>query len=134
MRPFVNPNFSGPVILGTPQKWFDPNAFVAPLPPFTLQNSTTTSGNGGFYGNLGRNTLRGPGLVTWDFSTQKDTKLNERLNLQLRAEIFNLLNRANFNMPNEVAFTPQGVSPTAGVITSTTTSSRQVQFGLKLLW
>src|SRR5262249_40718275 len=111
VRPFVNPAFSGPVILGTPAKWFDPNAFLAPLAPFTLPGSTTTGGNGGFYGNLGRNTLRGPGLATWDFSTMKDTKLSERLNLQFRAEIFNLLNRANFNMPNEVAFTPSGVSP-----------------------
>ena len=125
VRPFVNPAFSGPVILGTPGKWFDPNAFLAP---------PNNAANAGFYGNLGRNTLRGPGLATWDFSTMKDTRLNERLNLQFRAEIFNLLNRANFNMPNEVAFTPSGISPTAGVITSTTTTSRQVQFGLKLLW
>ncbi|HWZ96494.1 MAG TPA: carboxypeptidase-like regulatory domain-containing protein [Candidatus Dormibacteraeota bacterium] len=125
VRPFVNPAFSGPVILGTPGKWFDPNAFLAP---------PNNAANAGFYGNLGRNTLRGPGLATWDFSTMKDTKIGERLNLQFRAEIFNLLNRANFNMPNEVAFTPSGVSPTAGVITSTTTTSRQVQFGLKLLW
>jgi len=64
----------------------------------------------------------------------KETRLGERMNLQFRAEIFNLLNRANFNMPNEVVFTTSGVSPTAGVITSTTTTSRQVQFGLKLLW
>jgi hypothetical protein len=125
VRPFVNPAFSGPVILGTAAKWFDPNAFLAP---------PNNAANAGFYGNLGRNTLRGPGLVTWDFSTMKDTRLNERMNLQFRAEIFNLLNRANFNMPNEVAFTPSGVSPTAGVITSTTTTARQVQFGLKLLW
>ncbi|HJZ63706.1 MAG TPA: hypothetical protein VKD70_05260, partial [Candidatus Acidoferrum sp.] len=125
VRPFVNPAFSGPVIRGTPAKWFDPNAFLAPP-----QNAASA----GFYGNLGRNTLRGPGLATWDFSTMKDTKLTERLNLQFRAEIFNLLNRANFNMPNEVAFTPSGISPTAGEITSTTTTSRQVQFGLKVLW
>ncbi len=78
--------------------------------------------------------MRGPGLATWDFSAMKDTRLGERLNVQFRAEIFNLLNRANFNMPNEVAFTPSGTSPTAGVITSTTTTSRQVQFGLKMLW
>jgi hypothetical protein len=125
VRPFASPNFSGPVILGSPDKWFDPSAFLAP---------PNNPANAGFYGNLGRNTLRGPGLATWDFSTTKDTKLRERLNLQFRAEIFNLLNRANFNMPNEVAFTPSGISPTAGVITSTTTTSRQVQFGLKLLW
>jgi hypothetical protein len=125
VRPFANPNFSGPVILGTPEKWFDPAAFLAP---------SNAAANAGFYGNVGRNTLRGPGLATWDFSTMKDTKLSERLDLQFRAEIFNLLNRANFNVPNEVVFTPSGISPTAGVITSTTTSSRQVQFGLKLLW
>jgi hypothetical protein len=79
-------------------------------------------------------------LATWDFSVLKDTKLRERLALQFRAEVFNLLDRANFNTPNLIVFTPptaknpSGVSGTAGAITSTTTSSRQVQFGLKLLW
>jgi len=125
VRPFANPAFTGPVILGNPSQWFNPNAFLAPA---------NTAANGGFYGNVGRDTLTGPGLATWDFSVLKDTRLRERLNLQFRAEIFNLLNRANFNLPNAVVFTPSGVSPTAGVITSTSTTSRQVQFGLKLLW
>jgi len=125
VRPFVNPAFTGPVILGTPAKWFNPSAFLAPA---------NTAANGGFYGNLGRNTLIGPGLATWDFSVLKDTRIREQLNLQFRAELFNLLNRANFNQPNAVVFTPSGVSPTAGIITSTSTTSRQVQFGLKLLW
>ncbi len=122
VRPFVNPAFTGPVILGTPAQWFNPAAFLAP------PNSS------GFYGNLGRDTLIGPGLATWDLSFLKDTPLRERLNLQFRAELFNVLNRANFNTPNAITFTPTGVSPTAGVITSTSTSSRQLQFGLKLLW
>jgi len=130
VRPFANPAFTGPVILGNPSQWFNPSAFLAPV--FTPQ--TIAAANGGFYGNLGRNTLIGPGLATWDFSVLKDTRIREQLNLQFRAEIFNLLNRANFNQPNAVVFTPSGVSPTAGVITSTTTTSRQVQFGLKLLW
>ncbi len=78
--------------------------------------------------------MTGPGLGTWDVSLLKDARIRERLNLQFRAEIFNLLNRANFNLPNAVAFTPSGPSPTAGVITSTSTTSRQIQFGLKLLW
>ncbi len=125
VRPFANPAFSGPVILGNPSRWFDPNAFLAP---------SNIAANGGFYGNVGRDTLTGPGLGTWDFSALKDTRLSERLNLQFRAEMFNLLNRANFNLPNAVVFTPSGVSPTAGAITSTSTTSRQVQFGLKLLW
>jgi hypothetical protein len=64
----------------------------------------------------------------------KDTKIREQMTVQFRAEIFNILNRANFNQPNEVVFTPSGVSPTAGIITSTATTARQVQFGLKLLW
>lgn len=125
VRPFANPDFTGKLILGTPDKWFDPKAFLAPA---------NTPANGGFYGNVGRDTITGPGLATWDFSALKDTRMSERLNLQFRAEIFNLLNRANFNLPNAVVFTPSGVSPTAGAITSTSTTSRQVQFGLKLLW
>jgi Carboxypeptidase regulatory-like domain len=128
VRAFVNPDFAGPVILGTPAKWFNPNAFIAP--PST----------GGFYGNLGRDTFIGPGLATWDFSVLKNITLHERLSLQFRAEFFNLLNRANFNTPNLIVFTPPtttnptGLSGTAGAITSTSTTARQVQFGLKLLW
>jgi len=122
VRPFLNPSFSGPVILGTPKEWFNPAAFLAP------------PNGSGFYGNLGRDTLIGPGLAAWDLSFLKDTPIHERLTLQFRAEIFNLLNRANFNTPNSIVFTPAGVSPTAGVVTSTSTSSRQVQCGLKLLW
>ncbi len=122
VRPFANPSFTGPAILGKPSQWFNPSAFLAP--PV----------NSGFYGNLGRDTLTGPGLGTWDFSAVKDTSIRERMTLQFRAEIFNLLNRANFNTPNLIVFTPSGLSGTAGAITSTSTTSRQVQFALKLLW
>jgi hypothetical protein len=122
VRPFVNPAFSGPVILGGPNQYFNPAAFLAP------------PASSGFYGNLGRDTLIGPGLATWDLSFLKDTYLTERLNLQFRAEMFNVLNHANFNQPNAITFTPSGVNPTAGIITSTSTTSRQIQFGLKLLW
>ncbi len=122
VRPFVNPFFTGPVILGQPDQWFNPAAFLAP------------PNNSGFYGNLGRDTLTGPGLATWDLSFLKDTPLREGLTLQFRAELFNILDRANFNTPNAIVFTPAGVSPTAGVVTATSTTSRQIQFGLKLLW
>jgi len=122
VRPFANPNFTGEIVTGNPAQWFNPNAFLQPPP------------NSGFWGNLGRNTLIGPGLATWDFSAIKDSKLNERLNLQFRAEIFNLLNRANFNTPNLIVFTPTGVNGTAGAISSTSTTSRQVQFALDLRW
>jgi len=122
VRPFANPDFTGSVILGKPGQWFNPEAFLQPPP------------SSGFYGNLSRDTLIGPGLGTWDFSVIKDTSLGERMRLQFRAEIFNLLNRANFNTPSLIVFTPSGVSGTAGAITSTSTTARQVQFGLKLLW
>jgi len=122
VRPFVNPNFTGPVVTGKPAQWFNPAAFLAP------------PANSGFYGNLARDSVPGPGLATWDFSTIKNTTIRERLTVQFRAEIFNLLNRANFNTPNLIVFTPTGVSGTAGAITSTSTTSRQVQFALKFLW
>ena len=69
----------------------------------------------------------------------KDLTFRENFGLQFRAEIFNLLDRANLNTPNLIVFTPPTAtsnkpSGTAGAITSTSTSSRQVQFGLKLHW
>jgi hypothetical protein len=122
VRPFVNPAFTGRVVLGSAKKWFNPAAFL-PVP------------NGsGFYGNLSRDSLTGPGIATWDLSFLKNTKVRGRLTSQFRAEFFNVLDRANFGTPNTVVFTPAGVSPTAGVITNTSTTSRQVQFAVKLLW
>jgi hypothetical protein len=128
VRPFLNPDFRGPIILGQPTEWFNPSAFIA------------APSNGGFFGNVARDAYIGPGLATWDFAVLKDIALRERLHLQFRAEMFNLLNRANFNTPNLIVFTPPtatnptGLSGTAGRITSTSTTSREVQFALKLLW
>ena len=128
VRPFLNPNFKGSVVTANPNQWFNPAAFIAP------------PSASGFFGNAGRDTYIGPGLATWDFSVLKDTAIRERLSLQFRAEIFNILDRANFNTPNLIVFTPPtatnltGLSGTAGAITSTSTMTRQVQFGLKLLW
>jgi hypothetical protein len=122
VRPSWNPAFQGPVITGNPNQWFNANAFI--LPPT------------GTYGNVGRDTLFGPGIAGVDFSTLKNTPLSERVTLQFRAEFFNILNHANFNTPNTVVYTSatSGISPTAGVITSTSTTSRQIQFGMKVIW
>ena len=122
IRPSWNPSFSGPVILRSPSRYFNPNAFV--LPPL------------GTYGNVGRDVLYGPGLATTDLSLAKNTSISEKLRLQFRAEFFNIFNRANFGSPNAVVFASASASPspTAGLITSTSTTSRQIQFGLKLLW
>jgi hypothetical protein len=122
VRPSVNPAFSGPVILGGPNEYFNPNAFTTPVP--------------GTYGNVGRDTLIGPGLAQLDISFLKNTALSERTRLQFRAELFNILNHTNFGTPNPVIFGSSSSAPlpTAGVITGTSTTSRQIQFGLKLLW
>lgn len=86
-------------------------------------------------GNAGRNVVVGPGLLDLDFSLIKETKINERLNLEFRAEAFNVINHANFNSPidNSTLFDASG-SPiaTGGLIDSTSTDAREIQFGLKL--
>ncbi|OFW32735.1 MAG: hypothetical protein A3J28_07890 [Acidobacteria bacterium RIFCSPLOWO2_12_FULL_60_22] len=118
-RPDLRPGASKNPVLGGPDQYYDPSAFV--LQPL------------GFYGNLGRNTLISPGLVSLDFSMVKITPLTERTRLDFRAEFFNLLNRANFGLPDNNVFQPNGVvRGAAGRIQSTTTTSRQIQFGLKL--
>ncbi|MFZ1014828.1 MAG: carboxypeptidase regulatory-like domain-containing protein, partial [Terracidiphilus sp.] len=120
VRPNWNPNFAGSLYPRTPTQYFNPAAF---LPPAT-----------GTYGNVSRDSLVGPGLTQLDFSAVRNAHLTERLGLQFRAEFFNILNHTNFLTPNEVVYTSatSGISPTAGVITATSTTSRQIQFGAKL--
>jgi hypothetical protein len=89
------------------------------------------------YGSASRNSLIGPNLNGLDFSTMKNTHLNEKLNMQFRAEFYNIYNHSNFSPPiaNRTVFTATGATVgTAGNITSTVTTSRQIQFGLKLLF
>jgi hypothetical protein len=119
-RPSLDPAFSGPVLLRRQTQWFNPKAFALPTP--------------GTYGDLGRGTLTGPGLANLDLSLLKNTRLSERVELQFRSEFFNALNRANFGTPNPIVFTGTATSSSAGLITSTSTMSRQIQFGLKLIF
>jgi hypothetical protein len=119
-RVSINPNFTGPIILGKVTQWFDPAAFRLP--------------SAGTYGNAGRNILTGPGLTEIDMSLFKTTAISEKLKAQFRAECFNLFNHPNFGMPVVSTFSSGDVSPTAGAITYTTTSQREIQFGMKLLW
>jgi hypothetical protein len=117
-RPSLNPAFTGSIIEGSPNQWFNPNAFILPA--------------AGTYGNLGRGALIGPGLADIDLSLFKDIAFRERVKLQIRSEFFNTLNHANFGTPNAIVFSSGQVSSTAGLITSTATTSRQIQFGMKL--
>ena len=111
-------------MLGGPEQYFDTSAFA-------LQEI-------GFLGNFGRNAIRWPGMATLDFSLLKDipvTAFGDSGTLQFRAEFFNILNRANFGSPNRTIFSgTAGSVPlgNAGRITDTDTTSRQIQFALRL--
>ena len=104
----------------------------------------------GELGNLGRNTIIGPQAIDLDLAITKNTRISERFNVQFRAEFFNILNNVNFSQPALGIFTqgtiPVGqpgagnatgggnVASTAGQITSTATNSRQIQFGIKVMF
>jgi hypothetical protein len=117
-RPNLKAGASNNPIIGSVTQWYDPTAFAFPA--------------AGTYGNVGRNTLIGPGLVTVNTALVKAFRPHEGQSLSLRIECFNLFNRANFGLPNPVAFLPDGsYSATAGVIQTLTTSARQIQLGLR---
>jgi len=120
-RVSINPNFSGSIIEGSPNQWFNPAAFLLPA--------------AGTFGNAGRDILTAPGLFEWDASLFKNFHVGERATVQFRAEFFNAVNHTNFGWPVITTFTSSGgVSPSAGLITSTLTTSRQIQLALKLKW
>ncbi len=92
-------------------------------------------------GDLGRNTVLGPGLFNADLSLVKNTyirKISETFDVQFRAEFFNVLNHTNFAPPpsaNLTLLNSKGVvNSTYGQLTSTQNPNREIQFGLKLLW
>ena len=145
IRPSWNPSFSGNLYPRTAGEYFNPNAFIQPT--VSIPNGSGGNTIYGTYGDVKRDSLTGPGLTELDFSAVKNTHITERLNLQFRAEFFNIPNRTNFLTPNEVVYssaptitksggvetvTRSAVSPTAGVVTATSTTSRQIQFGVKL--
>jgi hypothetical protein len=114
----ARPNSLGPNLYPASQsisKWFNTADFTAPT-PFT-------------FGTLGRNVLFGPGQRILDIGVIKDTRINERFQVQFRAEAFNLPNHPIFSNPAANI----SVASTAGVIGSTAVDSRSLQFALKLL-
>jgi hypothetical protein len=107
-------------------------------------NTVITPPAPGSFGNMGRNTFRGPSFREWDFSISKIWKLNERIRMQLRGEFFNILNHPNFDVfsmntdlsvPSSVGtavFTPDlglASNPVLG-----TGGSRHIQLGAKFIW
>jgi hypothetical protein len=107
-----------------------PTPWLPPLACFNLR------------GNSGRNVLTGPGVTSLDFSLFKNNyikRISERFNIQFRAEIFNILNHPNFAPPvtpdNSDIFDGTG-APTgvAGLLTRTTTTAREIQFAVKVIF
>ncbi len=88
----------------------------------------------GFYGTLGRNTAEAPGLATFDLAINKSFALGERADLQFRTEVFNIFNRANFGAPALATFSRGRPSGSFGRIDTTTGTSRQIQFALKIVF
>jgi Carboxypeptidase regulatory-like domain/TonB dependent receptor len=127
------PNYSGTCpggkdqVLGLWYDWFNASCY-----------SVQTFGT---LGDVGRNSVVGPGLLDLDNSIIKDTKITERLNAEFRAEFFNILNHTNFAQPSSLAVTtaagvlaPTGAPGDSGAIAGTFTTPRQIQFAVKLIF
>jgi len=134
---------------GNPNNYIKTLCFAIPTAPdatFYAANCDPSRGTGlqcfNLRGNAGRNILIGPGLTDFDFSLFKNNyipRISEKFNIQFRAELFNVLNHPNFAPPptpaNTDVLTPTGGTPgSVGVLNGTTTTSREIQFALKLMW
>jgi hypothetical protein len=113
----IRANYTGQAIFGpgahTSDMWFNPAAFSTPA-AFT-------------FGNVGRNTIYGPGMQTLDLALHREFALTEKTRFQFRAEFFNALNHTNLGTPNRFVNTPQ-----FGTITEAATPGREVQLGMRL--
>ncbi|HEX4999591.1 MAG TPA: carboxypeptidase regulatory-like domain-containing protein [Terriglobia bacterium] len=109
-----------------PDNWINPAAFSVPAP--------------GTFGTLGRNALRGPGFSNLDLALAKAHPISDTARIQIRLEVFNATNHPNFNLPTNPSLlaavlpipVPAPGATSFGVISSTASSERQIQFGLRL--
>jgi hypothetical protein len=101
-------------------QWFDPNCYEAQAP--------------GYFGNVRRNSIPGPGALSLDFSIIKDTKITESLNMQFRVEAFNIINHFNPGAPNSTLALAVGAAQPGQSDTSQSPviTPRQIQFAVKL--
>lgn len=113
----IRANYTGQEIFDaasrTADRWFNPAAFTIPA-AFT-------------FGNVGRNTVYGPGRQTLDLALQREFSMTETVKVQIRAEAFNALNHTNLGTPNRFVNTPQ-----FGTITEAATPGREIQLGLRV--
>ncbi|HCC58503.1 MAG TPA: hypothetical protein DEQ47_14845 [Solibacterales bacterium] len=113
----IRANYTGQPVFGSGTRstdaWFNPAAFATP-PAFT-------------FGNVGRNTVYGPGMQTLDMALVRDFAVAERVRFEIRAEAYNALNHSNWGTPNRFVNTPQ-----FGSITEASTPGREFQISARL--
>ena len=113
----IRANYTGQPVFGagthTADRWFNPAAFASPA-AFA-------------FGNVGRNSIYGPGLQTLDVALHREFGVTERIKLQFRAEFFNALNHTNLGTPNRFVNTPQ-----FGTITEAATPGREIQVSARI--
>jgi hypothetical protein len=113
----IRANTTGQPIFGpgthTATEWFNPAAFATP-PAYT-------------FGDVGRNSVYGPGMQTMDVALVREFRVTEKTNFQFRAEAFNALNKTNLGTPNRFVNEPQ-----FGTITMAMTPGREIQLSARL--
>jgi hypothetical protein len=154
----TNPGCKSLVNPGNPDNYIKTECFVVPTAPnaafWTANCDPAPPSLGGpvdpaslqcfnLRGNAGRNIIPGPGLTDLDFSIFKDNyikRISETAKIQFRAEIFNIINHPNFGDPvvgtgaADVLDGTGATIPAVGVLTTTTTDAREIQFALKFIW
>jgi hypothetical protein len=105
----------------TSNQWFNPACYTLEAP--------------GTLGNLGRNSVTGPGFFNTDIAVLKDTRFKEHMDLQFRSEFFNIFNHTNFGQPSNSLYVAGGApNLSAGQILVQNGTPRQIQFALKLIF
>jgi len=120
-RPNINSGVSATLANPTINDWFNTS--------FNVPGSVWSTPALYTFGNAGRNILRGPGRFNLDTSLFKDFAVSERVHVQFRGELFNVLNHPQFDLPNATIGNAQ-----AGIISATLGTPRDIQVGLRLMF
>jgi hypothetical protein len=123
-RPDLTPGYSLNPVLGTPDHWYDPKAFTWPNPLGLKTQEGRNWPQLGFLGNVGRNTIIGPRIVSFDITAMKSFRFTETKSLQFRAEFFNVLNHANMGQPGVTPLLSDDVSGDLRCISRAATATR----------